>query len=105
MLLSIEWRSVMDSLMSYFSSLNPLNLLNSMPGAIAQGIIWGIMALGVYITFRILDVADLSVDGTFATGGAVTVMLRLAGMPIWSCLLIAVLAGVIAGVITGFLHT
>ena len=95
----------MDSLMSYFSSLNPLNLLNSMPGAIAQGIIWGIMALGVYITFRILDVADLSVDGTFATGGAVTVMLRLAGMPIWSCLLIAVLAGVIAGVITGFLHT
>ena len=104
MLLSIEWRSVMDSLMSYFSSLNPLNLLNSMPGAIAQGIIWGIMALGVYITFRILDVADLSVDGTFATGGAVTVMLRLAGMPIWSCLLIAVLAGVIAGVITGFLH-
>ncbi|MDD6645125.1 MAG: ABC transporter permease, partial [Oscillospiraceae bacterium] len=95
----------MDSLMSYFSSLNPLNLLNSMPGAIAQGIIWGIMALGVYITFRILDVADLSVDGTFATGGAVTVMLRLAGMPIWSCLLIAVLAGVIAGTITGFLHT
>ena len=95
----------MDSLMSYFSSLNPLNLLNSMPGAIAQGIIWGIMALGVYITFRILDVADLSVDGTFATGGAVTVMLRLAGMPIWACLLVAVLAGVIAGTITGFLHT
>ena len=95
----------MDSLMSYFSSLNPLNLLNNLPGAIAQGIIWGIMALGVYITFRLLDVADLSVDGTFATGGAVTVMLRLAGMPIWACLLVAVLSGVIAGTITGFLHT
>ena len=105
MLLSVEWRNVMDSLMSYFSSLNPLNLLNNLPGAIAQGIIWGIMALGVYITFRLLDVADLSVDGTFATGGAVTVMLRLAGMPIWACLLVAVLAGVIAGTITGFLHT
>ncbi|MGN1131728.1 MAG: ABC transporter permease, partial [Ruminococcus sp.] len=95
----------MDSLMSYFSSLNPLNLLNNLPGAIAQGIIWGIMALGVYITFRLLDVADLSVDGTFTTGGAVTVMLRIAGMPIWACLLVAVLAGLIAGTITGLLHT
>ncbi len=95
----------MDSIISYFGSLNPLNLLNNMPGAIAQGIIWGIMALGVYITFRLLDVADLSVDGTFTTGGACVVMLRLAGYPIWSCLLVATLAGLIAGAVTGLLHT
>ena len=57
------------------------NLISRMPGGIAQGIIWGIMALGVYITFRLLDIADLSVDGSFATGGAVTVMLILAGYP------------------------
>ena len=69
--------------MSYFSSLSPLQLLNNLPGAVAQGIIWGIMALGVYITFRLLDVADLSVDGTFTTGGAVTIMLRLAGLFIY----------------------
>lgn len=63
------------------------------------------MALGVFITFRLLDVADLSVDGTFTTGGAVTVMMRIAGMPIWSCLIVAVLAGLIAGTVTGILHT
>lgn len=95
----------MNEIISYFSSLNPINLLGNMPGAIAQGIIWGIMALGVYITFRLLDVADLSVDGTFTTGGAVTVMLRLADYPIWACLIIAVLAGLLAGTVTGLLHT
>ena len=94
----------MDAIMSYFSSLSPLQLLNNLPGAVAQGIIWGIMALGVYITFRLLDVADLSVDGTFTTGGAVTIMLKLAGFPMWSCLIIAVLAGLVAGFVTGILH-
>ncbi|WMC93256.1 ABC transporter permease [Kineothrix sp. MB12-C1] len=91
--------------MSYFATLNPLNLLNALPGSVAQGIIWGIMALGVYITFRLLDFADLTVDGSFATGGAVTVMLTLAGVPIPAALLIAVIAGVLAGLATGMLHT
>ena len=67
--------------MSYLASLNPLNLLGAMPGNVAQGLIWGLMALGVYITFRLLDFADLTVDGSFATGGAVTVVLILHG---WS---------------------
>ena len=76
-----------------------------MPGGISQGLIWGIMALGIYITFRLLDVADLTVDGSFTTGGAVTVMLILAGWPAWAALVIAVLAGMLAGLITGLLHT
>ena len=85
--------------------MNFLNLLTRMPSACAQGILWGIMALGVYITFRVLDIADLSVDGTFATGGAVTVMLIIAGKPAWLALMIAVLAGIAAGLCTGLLHT
>ncbi len=80
-------------------------LLNSMPSGIAQGIIWGIMALGLYITFRLLDVADLSVDGTFTTGGAVTVMLLLAGWNPWTAMLAAFAAGLLAGTVTGLLHT
>lgn len=91
--------------MSYFAALNPLNLLNALPGCIAQGIIWGIMALGVYVTFRLLDFADLTVDGSFATGGAVTVMLTLAGVPIPAALLVAIFAGLLAGLVTGLLHT
>ena len=91
--------------MSYFATLNPEYLLRSLPGCIGQGLIWGIMALGVYITFRVLDFADLTVDGTFATGGAVTVMLTLAGLPIPLALLIAVVVGLCAGLITGLLHT
>lgn len=82
-----------------------LNLLSRMPAAIAQGMLWGIMALGVYITFRVLDIADLSVDGTFATGGAVSVMLILAGCPAWLALIAALFAGVLAGLCTGLLHT
>ena len=69
------------SVASYFASLDILNLFSRMPAAAAQGLIWGLMALGVYITFRLLDIADLTVDGSFATGGAVTVMLLLAGWP------------------------
>lgn len=91
--------------MSYFATLNPMNLINALPGSIAQGIIWGIMALGVYVTFRLLDFADLTVDGSFATGGAVTVMLTLAGVPLPLALLVAVLAGIAAGLTTGLLHT
>lgn len=92
-------------LMAYFSSLNPMNLLAAVPGNIAQGIIWGIMALGVYITFRLLDFPDLTVDGSFAAGGAVTVMLILLGVPVPLALLSAVVVGFLAGFVTGLLHT
>ena len=67
----------------YLSALSVTNLISRMPAAVAQGIIWGLMALGVFITFRLLDIPDMTVDGSFATGGAVTVMLLLAGMPAW----------------------
>ena len=93
------------SLSAYFSSLSVANLLSRMPAAAAQGLIWGLMALGVFITFRLLDIADLTVDGSFATGGAVTVMLLLAGWPAWAALLAALLAGVLTGLVTGWLHT
>ena len=92
-------------LINYFSSLNPLAFTNALPGNIAQGLIWGIMALGVYITFRLLDFADLTVDGSFATGGAVTVMLTVKGYNIWVALLCACIAGLLAGLCTGLLHT
>ena len=93
------------SIAAYFSSLNLLKLVRNLPGGVSQGIIWGIMALGIYITFRLLDVADLTVDGSFTTGGAVTVMLILGGWPAWAALLIAVIAGMLAGLVTGLLHT
>ncbi len=80
-------------------------LLNAMPGAIAQGMIWGIMAIGVYITYRILDIADLTVDGSLGTGGAVCVILTLNGVPAWAAILCAVLAGMLAGFVTGIFHT
>ena len=96
---------VLLSVSAYFSSLSLLRLAGNLPGGIAQGLIWGIMALGIYITFRLLDVADLTVDGSFTTGGAVTVMLILAGWPAWAALLVAVLAGLLAGLLTGLLHT
>ena len=91
--------------MTYLASLNPLNLLAAFPGCAAQGLIWGIMALGVFVTFRLLDFADLTVDGSFATGGAVTIVLTLAGVPVWAALLVAVAAGLLAGFVTGLLHT
>ena len=81
------------------------SLLNSMPGAIAQGLIWGVMAIGVYITYRILDVADLTVDGSLCTGGAVCVILTLNGIPMPVAIAAAFAAGLIAGMITGLLHT
>jgi len=93
------------SITAYFASLSLLKLVKNLPGGVAQGLIWGLMALGVYITFRLLDVADLTVDGSFTTGGAVTVMLILAGVPAWAALLVAVIAGMLAGLCTGLLHT
>lgn len=89
----------------YLSALSVTNLISRMPAAVAQGIIWGLMALGVFITFRLLDIPDMTVDGSFATGGSVTVMLLLAGMPAWAALLIAIVVGVLTGLCTGLLHT
>ena len=82
-----------------------LSLFNAMPGAVTQGMLWGIMAIGVYLTFRILNVSDLTVDGSLATGGAVCVMLMRAGCNPWLALLCAFLAGMLAGLVTGLLHT
>ena len=89
----------------YLAPLSPLALLRSLPGACAQGLIWGLLALGVYITYKLLDFADLTVDGSMATGGAVAVMLIRAGMNPWLALIFAFLAGMAAGFITGMLHT
>ena len=90
---------------AYFASLNPAALLRACPGGIAQGLIWGIMALGVYMTFRMLGVSDLTVDGSLATGGAVCIMLVLAGVNPQLALVASFCAGLVAGLITGFLHT
>ena len=86
----------MDFLLSFF---------NSLPGAFGQGLAWGIMAIGVYITYRILDVADLTVDGSLATGGAVAALGITMGLNPWLALLMAVIAGMLAGLVTGLLHT
>lgn len=85
--------------------MNLTALFNAMPGAIAQGLIWGIMAIGVYITYKVLDLADLTVDGSMATGGAVCVMLMLNGVNVWIALLCAIVAGMLAGLLTGVFHT
>ena len=86
--------------MGFFAS-----LINSMPSAVAQGLIWGIMAIGVYLTYRILDVADLTVDGSLGTGGAVCVVMVLNGAPVGLALLAATAAGMLAGLVTGLFHT
>ena len=86
-------------------ALNPMILFAALPGNIAQGIIWGIMAIGVYMTFRLLRFSDLTVDGSFATGGAVAVMLIINGVPSPLAMLAAFGAGLLAGLITGLLHT
>lgn len=82
-----------------------LSFIGALPGAISQGLIWGIMAIGVYITYKILDIADLTVDGSFCTGGAAFVMLFSAGFNIWLALLAALAVGMLAGLATGLLHT
>lgn len=81
------------------------SLINALPGAVSQGLVWGIMALGVYVTYRILDVADLTVDGSLATGGAVCVMMIRAGVNPWVALFAALIAGGVAGLVTALLHT
>ena len=81
------------------------SLLNALPGACAQGIIWGIMAIGVFLTYKVLDMADLTVDGTMATGGAVCVIMMTHGYSVWIALACAILAGMLAGFITGVFHT
>ena len=82
-----------------------ISFFNAMPGAVAQGLIWGIMAIGVYITYKILDVADLSVDGTMCTGGAVCIVMLMNGAPMWLALVVATVVGAVAGLATGILHT
>ena len=82
-----------------------MSLVNALPGAVAQGLIWGIMAIGVYLTFRILDIADLTVDGSLGTGGAVCIMLMLSGQNVWVSMAGATAAGMAAGLATGILHT
>ena len=79
--------------------------LNALPGAVAEGLIWGLMAIGVYISYKILDIADLTVDGSICTGACTCAMLIAAGVPVWLSMLIALLAGAVAGTVTGLLHT
>ena len=85
--------------------MNIIALLNSLPGAAAQGLIWGVMAIGVYISYKILDFADLTVDGSFCTGGAVAAVLIASGMNPLLAMVFALIAGMAAGLITGLLHT
>lgn len=85
--------------------MNMMALIGALPGAAAQGLIWGIMAIGVYITFRTLDIADLTVDGTMCTGGAVCIMMMMSGHNVWIAMLAAFAAGMLAGLATGFFHT
>ena len=97
---TIEERKQEESTVNFFPS-----LLNALPGALAQGLIWGLMAIGVYITFKVLDLADLTVDGTMCTGGAVCIILMTHGVNVWVAMLCAFIAGMIAGAVTGLFHT
>ena len=81
-----------------------MDLLGALPGAVAQGLVWGVMAIGVYITYKILDIADLTVDGTICTGAAVCTMMMLSGQSLWLSILGVIAAGALAGVVTGLLH-
>ena len=81
------------------------SLLNGLPGSVGQGLMWGIMAIGVYITYRVLDIADLTVDGSLATGGAVCVLLTVNGVNVWLAVIAALLVGMAAGLVTGLFHT
>ena len=90
----------MDVLLERF-----LNFGSSLPGVVSQGLIWGIMAIGLYITYKILELSDLTVDGSFCTGGAVCIVMMAMGQPTWLAMLCAFIAGMLAGSVTGFLHT
>ncbi len=82
-----------------------MNWLGTLPGAVGQGLVWGVMAIGLYITFKVLDLADLTVDGSICTGAAVCTMLITNGVNVWVAMIAAMLAGLIAGFVTGLLHT
>ena len=82
-----------------------INFGNAMPGVVSIGLIWGIMAIGLYITYRILNLSDLTVDGSFCTGGAVCIMMIAMGQPTWLAMVCAFIAGMLTGAVTGFLHT
>ena len=82
-----------------------INFVNALPGAVSQGLVWGIMAIGLFITFKLLDFSDLTVDGSFCTGGAVCVMMLTAGCNVWVAMLCGFLAGLLAGFVTGIFHT
>ncbi|MBR5136439.1 MAG: ABC transporter permease [Clostridia bacterium] len=82
-----------------------MNFFNALPGAVAQGIIWGIMAIGVYITYKILDIADLTVDGSICTGACVCTMLVINGVNVWLAMLAAMIVGMLTGLVTGLFHT
>ena len=82
-----------------------MNWLGTLPGAVGQGLVWGVMAIGLYITFKVLDLADLTVDGSITTGAAVCTILITMDVPVWAALLCAIAAGMIAGLVTGLLHT
>ena len=79
--------------------------LYALPGAVAEGLIWGLMAIGVYISYKILDIADLTVDGSICTGACVCAVLIGVGVPVWASVILAFIAGSLAGVVTGLLHT
>ena len=81
------------------------SFFNALPGAVTQGLIWGVMAIGLYITYKVLEVSDLTVDGSFCTGGAVCVMMMIAGCNVWVAMLAAMLVGMLCGLVTGFFHT
>lgn len=81
------------------------SFVNALPGAVTQGLIWGIMAIGLYLTYQVLELSDLTVDGSFCTGGAVCVMVMLSGGNVWVAMGAAILAGMVAGAVTGFFHT
>ncbi|MDD6848553.1 MAG: ABC transporter permease [Oscillospiraceae bacterium] len=85
--------------------MNFMGLVNALPGAVAQGMIWGIMAIGVFITFKVLDLADLTVDGSMVTGMATCAMMMAAGCNVWISMLCALIAGLLAGLVTGIFHT
>lgn len=81
------------------------SFINALPGAVSQGLIWGIMAIGLYITYKMLELSDLTVDGSFCTGGAVCAMLMVAGWNVWTAMLAAFLVGMLTGWVTSFFHT
>lgn len=89
--------------MDFLDNLN--GFVNALPGAVAEGLIWGIMAIGLFITYKLLEISDLTVDGSFCTGGAVCAAMMTAGFNVWFAMLMAFLSGMAAGWVTGFLHT